>query len=115
METAATTEMSSLNTKMDRIIELLEMMVNTKKQEQPKKILSNNNEWTATNYNNQIIIKFPYNEEFKQFIKQLGGSWNVSKKGWAFPQSSKDHVINETRSKFPNWDFVNNIITENDQ
>ena len=72
----------------------------------------NTREWFVKQVGSQIVIKFAYNEEFKMFIKQLGGSWNISKKGWVFPESSKDHVVTQIQTKFPEWTLHSGLPDE---
>jgi hypothetical protein len=66
------------------------------------------NWWSVEiNYNN-ILIKFSKGNEFNEFkdyIKELGGTWFVSKKAWKFPIVSVDQVIESIRLKFPNKEF----------
>ena len=50
-------------------------------------------EWSADIVGNYIIIKFPFNNEFKDFVKSIGCFWSKSKKGWMFPLSDKDQII----------------------
>ena len=77
----------------------------------PKKVVSTDdseNWWSVeTNFNN-ILVKFskgPDFNEFKDYVKELGGTWFVSKKAWKFPIVSVEQVIESIRSKFPNKEF----------
>ena len=66
------------------------------------------NWWSVEINFNNILIKFSKGtefNEFKDYIKELGGTWFVSKKAWKFPIVSVDQVINSIQTKFPNKEF----------
>ena len=89
-----------LNKKMDTVIELF-------KKENKKKIKKNDlaNIWSVEYYKESLLIKFTYNIEFKDFIKELGGDWLFSKKGWLFSKSSESELINAILKKWDIWTF----------
>ena len=89
-----------LNQKMDTIIELF-------KKENKKNIKKNDpaNIWSVEYYKENLLIKFTYNTEFKDFIKELGGDWLFSKKGWLFSKSSESELINAIIKKWDIWTF----------
>ena len=67
------------------------------------------NTWSVEEYKNSILIKFSFNTEFKDYIKELGGTWMVAKKAWMFPKSNQDDILESITTKFPKWSFVNTI------
>jgi hypothetical protein len=102
-----------------QIIELLNQMNikidNLQKEiselKKPKKTVSTSdteNWWSIeTNFNN-VLVKFSKGSDFNDFkdhIKELGGTWFVSKKAWKFPIVSVEQVIESVRSKFPDKEF----------
>ena len=70
---------------------------------------SNLNEWSVQEYNNCVLVKFSFNNEFKDFIKELGGSWMVSKKAWMFPIDGINDIIESVQEKYPKWSFINSL------
>ena len=65
------------------------------------------NEWSVENYSTgSILIKFTFNENFKTFVKDLGGKWIVGKKGWMFPKSEKESVCKNLSENFNDWKFT---------
>jgi hypothetical protein len=95
--------MALLNKKLDHMIELFEKtMAILERRKTPKKEEETSTEWSVENYKNSQLIKFSYNMEFKNYIKELGGKWMVSKKAWMFPKSNTE-IITEIQTKFPDW------------
>ena len=66
-----------LNTKMDLIFKLLENKEIKIKNEFVKKEELN---WSIQDYKNCVLVQFPFNLEFKEYIKELGGKFNNTKK-----------------------------------
>ena len=64
-------------------------------------------EWSVENYsNNSILIKFSFNEPFKSLVKDLGGKWIQSKKGWMFSINQKKSVCESLTDNFSDWVFT---------
>jgi len=68
------------------------------------------NWWSIENYYNNILIKFSSGNEsdfheFKDCMKELGGSYNGTKKAWKFPKISADGVIKSITDSYPNKEF----------
>jgi len=98
--------MALLNKKLDKMIDLfektmaiLERRKTTKKEEEQSK------NWSIETYKNSLLVKFSYNVIFKDYIKELGGKWMVSKKAWMFPKSDTS-FIKEIKDKFPEWELT---------
>jgi hypothetical protein len=89
------TEIELLNKKMDLIIELL-------KPKKEIKVLQEKT-WELTEYKNSILVSFAFNLDFKEYIKELGGKWMVSKKSWMFPKAESESIIEQISEKFPDW------------
>jgi hypothetical protein len=89
------TEIELLNKKMDLIIELL-------KPKKEVKVLQEKT-WELTEYKNSILVSFAFNLDFKEYIKELGGKWMVSKKSWMFPKAESESIIEQISEKFPDW------------
>jgi hypothetical protein len=80
-------------------------------------ILENNNKndkifekkWTIENYKESIIVKFPFNNALKDFIKDIGGKWLMNK-GWMFPKSKEAFVVESITDNFGDWTYerINN-------
>ena len=64
------------------------------------------NSWSIENYKNSVLIKFPFNDSFKNYIKELGGQWILGKKSWAFPKLSEESVINSIKERYADWAFT---------
>ena len=90
-----------LNKKMDTILELFnkETKKNVKKND-PANI------WSVEYYKESLLIKFTYHSEFKDFIKEQGGDWLFSKKGWLFSKSSESQLIESITKKWGDWTFT---------
>ncbi len=89
-----------LNEKCDKMILLFENLLAKKKKKEF--VDSNKTEYSIIEYNGNFLIKFEYNTEFKNFIKQLGGIWLVGKKSWII----KENVVSQIAEKFPNWTII---------
>jgi len=64
-------------------------------------------EWSVENYcNNCILIKFTFNERFKYFIKDLGGKWIATRKGWMFSVNQKKSICETLTENFSDWKFT---------
>ena len=66
------------------------------------------NWWSIEDYYNNILIKFSTGQdfhEFKDYIKELGGSFNGTKKAWKFPKIASDGVIKSISERFQNKEF----------
>ena len=64
-------------------------------------------EWSVESYsNNSILIKFSFNEPFKSLVKDLGGKWIQSKKGWMFSINQKKSVCESLTDNFGDWLFT---------
>jgi hypothetical protein len=94
--------MALLNRKLDHMIHLFEKTMAILERRKTKKEEETTTEWSIEEYKNCQLVKFSYNLEFKNYIKELGGKWMVSKKAWMFPKSNTD-FITEVQRKFPDW------------
>jgi hypothetical protein len=64
-------------------------------------------EWSVESYsNNSILIKFSFNEPFKSLVKDLGGKWISTKKGWMFSVNQKKSVCESLTDNFGDWAFT---------
>ena len=64
-------------------------------------------EWSVESYsNNSILIKFSFNEPFKSLVKDLGGKWISSKKGWMFSINQKKNICESLTDNFGDWVFT---------
>jgi hypothetical protein len=93
-------QLKILNEKVDRILNILE----SKKED---KIIEK--KWTIENYKESIIVKFPFNNALKDFIKDIGGKWLMNK-GWMFPKSKETFVVESITDNFGDWTYerINN-------
>ena len=68
-----------LNKKFDQMILLFEKM--NAQLEKKKKVKQEETDtiWSVCDYKNSVLISFSFNLEFKNYIKELGGVWMVSK------------------------------------
>jgi hypothetical protein len=92
------TEIELLHKKMDLIIELL-------KPKKEIKVLQEKT-WELTEYKNSILVSFAFNLEFKEYIKEIGGKWMVSKKSWMFPKAESESITEQISEKFPDWKLL---------
>ena len=108
-------QLVQLNSKLDKIIELLEKM-NKEPVKESKKTKETKDEtgtdWSIEYYKESVLIKFSFNTKFKEFIKQHGGTWLVSKKSWMFPKSRQQEVIDLVSDNFAEWIFTDKRSTE---
>jgi hypothetical protein len=97
-----------LNEKVDRMILMFDKILNEKKKRQsvPESDL---NEWSVEEYKSSIYIKFSFNNDFKDYIKELGGTWYSGKKAWMFPKDNSEEVIESIKTKFPKWSYISTI------
>ena len=92
------TEIELLHKKMDLNIELL-------KPKKEIKVLQEKT-WELTEYKNSILVSFAFNLEFKEYIKEIGGKWMVSKKSWMFPKAESESITEQISEKFPDWKLL---------
>lgn len=96
--------MTLLNKKMDRIIELLEKVI-VKEKPKTKKEEEITTTWSTQEYKNGILVRFSFNMKFKDYVKELGAKWLVAKRAWIFP-SSNTSFIDSIKEKFPEWEHT---------
>jgi hypothetical protein len=104
-----TEKVNNLNEKMERIL----LLLSDKKKRNVLPEESDLTHWSAEDYKNSVLIKFSFNTEFKDYIKELGGTWMVAKKAWMFPKSNYQDILESLQEKFPKWTFTNSINPEN--
>jgi hypothetical protein len=97
------TEIESLNKKMDTILELLKTKQSPKKEINQEPVEKT---WSVEDYKNCILLSFPFNLEFKEYIKEIGGKWMVSKKSWMFPKAESESITEQISEKFPDWKLL---------
>jgi len=86
-------KVDELSLKIDKILLLLE-----------NKPVESEKTWSVTEYKNSFLISFPFNTEFKNFIKELGGVWMATKKAWMFPKSKESEILDQIQTAFPLWE-----------
>ena len=96
--------LNQMNLKIDQLQKQISELKNTS-----HKIIDDSENWWSieTSYNN-VLIKFSKGSDFndfKDYIKELGGTWFVSKKAWKFPIVSVEQVEKSIKEKFPNKEF----------
>jgi hypothetical protein len=88
-----------LNQKMDKILLLLE---------KPNK--QSETTWSISDYNikgiDYFLISFSFNTSFKEYVKEIGGLWNSSRKAWMFPKSNQENIVSQISTRFPNWSLI---------
>ena len=96
-----------LNKKFDEMIDLFKKtmtLLEKKKREQPSETETI---WSMSDYNNKgidyVLVSFSFNVAFKNYIKELGGIWMISKKAWMFPKSNEADLIEKISTQFPSW------------
>jgi len=89
-----------LNQKVDKIIEMMSSLLEKKKKVKQEETDTN---WSIVDYKNSVLVSFSFNMEFKNYIKELGGVWMVSKKAWMFPKSNETEIVAQIQEKFPTW------------
>ena len=95
-----------LNKKLDDLNKKFEMLMQKVKKEETE------TNWDISEYKNSILVSFSFNKEFKEYVKELGGKWMVTKKAWMFPKSNEIEIINNITEKFPTWNFTKNEKNE---
>jgi len=103
--------MTLLNKKLDRMIDLFEKTMAILERRKTKKVEDTSNSWSTQDYKNGVLVRFSFNLTFKDFVKELGGKWMVAKKAWIFPKSNTTFV-QEIKDKFPEWNYKE--INENE-
>jgi hypothetical protein len=94
-----------LNEKCDRMILMFEKLISKRTPVKESSL----NEWSVEEYNNSALIKFSFNNEFKDFIKELGGTWINTKKAWVFSKDGIEDIIEQVQDKYPKWSFTNSL------
>lgn len=89
-----------LNQKVDKIIEIMSSLLEKKKKIKQEETDTN---WSIVDYKNSVLVSFSFNMEFKNYIKEIGGVWMVSKKAWMFPKSNETEIVAQIQEKFPTW------------
>jgi hypothetical protein len=102
--TALNYKMELLHRKVDDLTKKLDKMFEKK----PKSVRksSESKEFTVEDSELFCYFKTEYNHSFNVFIKENGGIWNVSKKGWAFPMASKNEIIEKIQLNFKDWSLI---------
>jgi|APCry1669189369_1035219.scaffolds.fasta_scaffold14983_3 hypothetical protein len=59
--------------------------------------------WSIQYYKNSIIINNKPTEEFRIFIREIGGTWLNIKKGWMFSKTKEEEIYASIKDKFPTW------------
>ena len=104
--------MALLNKKLDKMIDLFERTMSIlERRKTPKKEEETTKNWSIEHYKNSLLIKFSYNTSFKNYIKEIGGRWMVSKKAWMFPKSNTT-FIKDIKDKFPDWNLTLEDVDE---
>ena len=109
MESNIENKIKELSSKIDEMYEMmkkLQIKIDNKIDNKIKE--SSENWWSIENHFNNILIKFSKGSDFTEFkdhLKELGGTWFVSKKAWKFPIVSAEQVINSIKEKFSNKEF----------
>ena len=87
-----------LNNKIDKLTEMVERLENKRRNNFKK-------HFSVENYKKSILIKFDYNRELIEFIKnsELGGLWISSMKAWMFPKSIENEILTQIGEKFSDW------------
>ena len=104
-------QLVQLNLKFDKMIILLEQL-NGKEKVVKKTREEIGSDWSIEYYKESVLIKFSFNTKFKEFIKQHGGNWLVSKKSWMFPKSRQQEVIDLISDNFADWTFTDSRMIE---
>ena len=93
-----------LNKKFDEMSTKFDEILNFKKKKPKQEETSTN--WSIVDYKNSVLVSFSFNKEFKDFIKELGGIWMVSKKSWMFSKSKEIEIVEQIKLKFPKWENI---------
>jgi len=67
---------------------------------------------TYLSYKNCMIVQFAFNEELKNFLKDLGGKWMLSKRGWMFSKDRFNEIDEAITTNFENYKIVRAIESE---
>jgi len=95
-------QMELLNKKIDLLNEKMDLLLSFHKE---KQIVNKPMVWSVEYYKENLLIKFTFNNEFKDFVKQKGGDWLFAKKGWLFSKNNFE-LIDLICENFPNWTFT---------
>jgi len=104
--TSVELKLEVLNKKFDQMISLFEKMNMQLEKKKKAKQEETETNWSVCDYKNSILISFSFNLEFKNYIKELGGVWMVSKKSWMFPKSNETEIVESITGKFPKWNLI---------
>ena len=105
--------LNQMNTKIDNLQKEISELKNEKKIKKQPITDDDENWWSVEKHFNNILIKFSKGSDFTEFkdhLKELGGTWFVSKKAWKFPVVFTDQVIEAIQTKFPNKEFKDERI-----
>ena len=94
-----------MSTKFDEMSTKFDEMGKDLNKKKPKQEETSTN-WSITDYKNSVLISFSFNKEFKDYIKELGGIWMVSKKSWMFSKSEETKILEQIKIKFPKWEKI---------
>ena len=65
-----------------------------------------------------LAVKYSFNKEFKAYIKDIGGTWQIRMKAWQFAEENAQEIVEKIQEKFPDWDFEDKrpvaIVDEDD-
>jgi len=101
-------EMYELIKNMDRKIDELQKQVSELKINKKKIVQTEGNWWSIEIYGNNVLVNFSKGtdfDEFKNYVKELGGTWLLGKKSWKFPIMSTEQLIEKISEKFPDKEF----------
>ena len=96
-------KMEVLNKKFDELLLVQNKILSLLEKKKKERVEETETNWSVVDYKNSILISFSFNKEFKDYIKELGGLWMVSKKSWMFPKTNETIVVQQIKEKFPNW------------
>jgi len=96
-------KMEVLNKKFDELLFVQNKILSLLEKKKKERVEETETNWSVVDYKNSILISFSFNKEFKDYIKELGGLWMVSKKSWMFPKTNETIVVQQIKEKFPNW------------
>jgi len=95
-----------LNQKVDKMINLFEKTMTILEKKKSKREDDITTEWSIEEYRDSILVKFSYNEDFKNYIKEIGGMWLIGKKAWMFPKSKESQIKALISEKYNDWTFT---------
>jgi hypothetical protein len=96
-------KMEVLNKKFDELLLVQNKILSLLEKKKKERVEETETNWSVVDYKNSVLISFSFNKEFKDYIKELGGLWMVSKKSWMFPKTNETIVVQQIKEKFPNW------------